>query len=53
MTTPWPTLTGISLLALFSVPLVADAQPPRVPRVGVLSPDKSPPDDAFRQRENA
>jgi len=51
MTTPRPTLTGILLLALFTVPLVADAQPPSVPRVGVLSPGKPPPDDAFRQQE--
>jgi ABC-type uncharacterized transport system substrate-binding protein len=47
-----PTLTGIMLFALFAVPLVADAQPPSVPRVGVLSPGKLPPDDAFRQREH-
>jgi putative ABC transport system substrate-binding protein len=47
-----PTLTALVLLALFVVPPVADAQPPSVPRVGVLSPGKSPPDDAFRQREH-
>src|SRR5262245_3972345 len=46
------TLTGIVLCALLAVPLSADAQPPSVPRVGVLSPGKSPPDDAFRQREH-
>jgi putative ABC transport system substrate-binding protein len=39
--------TGAVLLA---VPLVAGAQP-STPRVGVLSPGKPPPDDAFRQRE--
>ena len=39
--------TGAVLLA---VPLAADAQP-STPRVGVLSPGKPPPDDAFRQRE--
>jgi putative ABC transport system substrate-binding protein len=43
---------GIMLFALFAVPLVADAQPPSVPRVGVLSPGKLAPDDAFRQREH-
>jgi len=48
MTTPRPTLTGILLLVLFAVPLVANAQPRSVPRVGVLSPGKSPPGDAFR-----
>jgi putative ABC transport system substrate-binding protein len=46
------TLTGIVLLALLAVSLVADAQPPSVRRVGVLSPGKPPPDDAFRQREH-
>jgi putative ABC transport system substrate-binding protein len=52
MTTPRPILTGILLICLFAVvPLLADAQRPSVPRVGVLSPGKSPPDDAFRQRE--
>lgn len=47
-----PTLTGIVLFALLAAPLVAGAQPPSVPRVGVLSPGKPPPDDAFRQREH-
>jgi putative ABC transport system substrate-binding protein len=51
MTTRRPTLTGILLLALFALPLIVDAQPRSVPRVGVLSPGKSPPDDAFRQQE--
>src|SRR2546427_10367968 len=37
---------------LFAVPLAAEAQAPNVPRVGVLSPGKPPPDDAFRQREH-
>ena len=32
-------------------PLAAEAQPRSVPRVGVLSPGKPPPDDAFRQQE--
>src|SRR5262245_46779253 len=43
---------AVLCLALFAVPLVADAQPGSVPRVGVLSPGKSPPDDAFRQQEH-
>jgi putative ABC transport system substrate-binding protein len=46
------TLTGIVLFALLVVSLVADAQPPSVRRVGVLSPGKPPPEDAFRQREH-
>jgi putative ABC transport system substrate-binding protein len=45
-------LTIILLVALFAMaPLLADAQRSSVPRVGVLSPGKSPPGDAFRQRE--
>lgn len=52
MTTPRRMFTGILLLALLAVPLAADAQAPSVPRVGVLSPGKPPPDDAFRQREH-
>ncbi len=52
MNTPRPTLTGILLLALFAVPVVTDAQPRGVPRVGVLSPGKAPPADAFRQQEH-
>jgi putative ABC transport system substrate-binding protein len=51
MTTARPTLTGILLLALLAAPLAPDAQPRGVPRVGVLSPGKSPPDDVFRQQE--
>ena len=52
MTTPRPILTGILLLALFAVlPLLVEAQRPSVLRVGVLSPGKSPPGDAFHQRE--
>jgi putative ABC transport system substrate-binding protein len=47
-----PALKGIVLFVLLAAPLFADAQPPSVPRVGVLSPGKSPPDDAFRQREH-
>src|SRR5262245_33804266 len=42
------------LLALISLlaPCAAESQPAtRVPRVGVLSPGKPPPDDAFHQRE--
>jgi putative ABC transport system substrate-binding protein len=34
------------------VPLVAEAQRPSIARVGVLSPGKPPPDDAFRQQEH-
>jgi putative tryptophan/tyrosine transport system substrate-binding protein len=37
--------------ALGTVPIVADAQPRSVARVGVLSPGKPPPDDAFHQQE--
>ena len=48
---PRRTFTGILLGAMAVVPLVADAQPRSVPRVGVLSPTKPPPDDAFRQQE--
>ena len=51
MTTPRLAFMGILLLAIVVVPLVADAQPRSVPRVGVLSPGKPPPDDAFRQQE--
>ena len=51
MTTLRPTVTGILLVALFAMPLVAEAQRPSMPRVGVLSPGKPPPDDAFRQQE--
>src|SRR2546425_4415847 len=47
-----PTVTGILLVAFFANSLVAEAQAPNVPRVGVLSPGKPPPDDAFRQREH-
>ena len=52
MTTLRPSLAGILLLFLFAVPLGADAQARNVPRVGVLSPGKAPPDDAFRQQEH-
>ena len=38
-------------VALLPRALVADAQP-GVPRIGVLSPGKPPPDDAFRQQEH-
>jgi putative ABC transport system substrate-binding protein len=52
MTTPRPILTGILLVALSAVvPFLAAAQRPSVPRVGVVSPGKSPPGDAFLQRE--
>jgi len=37
---------------LLAAPLAAEAQAPSMPRVGVLSPGKPPPDDAFRQREH-
>jgi ABC-type uncharacterized transport system substrate-binding protein len=40
-----------SLAGAFAAPLAAEAQPRSVPRVGVLSPGKPPPDDAFRQQE--
>ena len=46
-----PTVTGILLVAFFANSLVAEAQRPSMPRVGVLSPGKPPPDDAFRQQE--
>ena len=42
------TVTG----GLLAAPLAAEAQAPSMPRVGVLSPGKPPPDDAFRQREH-
>jgi ABC-type uncharacterized transport system substrate-binding protein len=47
-------LIGVVILALsFTLaPLVAEAQRPTMPRVGVLSPGKPPPDDAFRQQEH-
>jgi putative tryptophan/tyrosine transport system substrate-binding protein len=39
-------------LAVFAAPFAAEAQQAgKVPRVGVLSPGKSPPDDAFHQRD--
>ena len=38
-------------LTLLAAPLAAETQPRSVPRVGVLSPGKPPPDDAFRQQE--
>jgi putative tryptophan/tyrosine transport system substrate-binding protein len=38
-------------LSLTLAPLVAEAQRSSTPRVGVLSPGKPPPDDAFRQQE--
>ena len=47
-----PQRIGILLLALFALPLMAHAQAPSVARVGVLSPGKPPPDDAFRQQEH-
>jgi putative ABC transport system substrate-binding protein len=40
-------LTG----GLLAAPLAAEAQPAKVPRVGVLSPGNPPPGDAFHQRE--
>jgi putative ABC transport system substrate-binding protein len=40
-----------SLAGALATSLVAEAQPRSVPRVGVLSPGKPPPDDAFRQQE--
>ncbi|HEU4351446.1 MAG TPA: hypothetical protein VFR66_06190 [Burkholderiales bacterium] len=40
------------LVAMLAAPFAAEAQQAgKVPRVGVLSPGKPPPDDAFRQRE--
>jgi hypothetical protein len=38
-------------VAFLAAPLAAQAQPRSVPRIGVLSPGKPPPDDAFRQQE--
>jgi putative ABC transport system substrate-binding protein len=40
-------------LAVFAAPFAAKAQQAgKVPRVGVLSPGKPPPDDAFHQRDH-
>ena len=46
-------LAVVLALGLVLAPLVAGAQqtPGKVPRVGVLSPGKPPPDDAFHQRD--
>jgi putative ABC transport system substrate-binding protein len=40
------------MLGALSGPHAADAQASSLPRIGVLSPGKPPPDDAFRQREH-
>ena len=44
---------GLAVVLTLSllVPLLAEAQRPSMPRVGVLSPGKPPPGDAFRQQE--
>jgi putative tryptophan/tyrosine transport system substrate-binding protein len=44
-------LAVVLAIGLTLTSLVAEAQRPNVPRVGVLSPGKPPPDDAFRQQE--
>jgi putative ABC transport system substrate-binding protein len=41
----------VGSIGLLAAPLAAEAQSRSVPRVGVLSPGKPPPDDAFRQQE--
>src|SRR5256712_2090949 len=45
-------LAVVLALGLSLVPLTVEAQRPSMPRVGVLSPGKPPPDDAFRQQEH-
>jgi putative ABC transport system substrate-binding protein len=52
MIAPQRMCNGILLLALLALPLLAHAQAPSLSRVGVLSPGKPPPDDAFRQQEH-
>jgi len=44
-------LAVVLTISLTLASLVAEAQRPIVSRVGVLSPGKPPPDDAFRQQE--
>jgi putative tryptophan/tyrosine transport system substrate-binding protein len=45
-------LAAILAIGLLAAPLCLEAQQAaKVPRVGVLSPGKPPPDDAFHQRE--
>src|SRR5262249_43306489 len=46
-------LAVVVSVSLALVPLAVEAQqtPGKVPRVGVLSPGKPPPDDAFHQRD--
>src|SRR5262245_60969955 len=46
-------LAVVVTLCLILAPLAGEAQqtPGKVPRVGVLSPGKPPPDDAFHQRD--
>jgi len=44
-------LGGLALGTLLA-PLAVESQRPSIPRVGVLSPGKPPPDDAFRQQEH-
>src|SRR3989441_13189973 len=43
-------LAVVLALGLSLAPLTVEAQRPSMPRVGVLSPGKPPPDDAFRQQ---
>ena len=45
-------LAVVLALGLSLAPLTVEAQRPSMPRVGVLSPGKPPPDDAFRQQEH-
>ena len=46
-------LVVVVILCVILAPLAGEAQqtPGKVPRVGVLSPGKPPPDDAFHQRD--
>src|SRR5438093_6146557 len=45
-------LAVVLALGLSLAPFTVEAQRPGVPRIGVLSPGKPPPDDAFRQQEH-
>jgi putative tryptophan/tyrosine transport system substrate-binding protein len=45
-------LAVVFIISLTIEPLAVGAQQPSMPRVGVLSPGKPPPDDAFRQQEH-
>jgi putative tryptophan/tyrosine transport system substrate-binding protein len=45
-------LAVVLAVSLTLAPLAVEAQRPSTPRVGVLSPGKPPPGDAFRQQEH-